>query len=82
MKNQNTFYLIIAVAIVLTAIASSLATSALVQNDMSDMMSHCQMMGHDMNSMMDHDMSGMMTSDSTMAIPEGMSQTEHESHHQ
>lgn len=97
MKTNKTMYAVIALAIVLSAIGSSLATRVTAARDMQDMnvmMSSMQDMMVSMESMMercekmmDGDMGVMMTgmmsstNSATVEKPEGMSQEEHESHH-
>ncbi|MBI4146986.1 hypothetical protein HY489_06655 [Candidatus Woesearchaeota archaeon] len=91
MKNTTTYALVI-VALAIVAIGAAVATNQKEQSmnemmtsmqgmmgSMQSMMEQCQkMMGGDMGKMM----TGMISSNATMAKPEGMSQEEHESHHQ
>lgn len=95
MKTNKTMYAVLALAIVLSALGSSLVTRAASTRDMQDMdtmMSSMQGMMGSMQSMMGQCekmmeggmgkmMTGMMGANATMAKPEGMSQEEHESHH-
>ena|SRR3990172_915050 len=96
-KTNKTTYALIGLAIVLSALVSSLATRGAAARNMQDMdatMSSMQDMMGSMKSMMEQceemmngDMGKMMTgmmsaTNAPMAKPEGMSQEEHESHHQ
>ncbi|RJQ18956.1 hypothetical protein C4580_06100 [Candidatus Woesearchaeota archaeon] len=88
-------YAVLTLAIVLSALGSSLMTRAASTRDMQDMdvmMSSMQGVMGSMQSMieqceermgagMGEMMTGMMDTNTAMAKPEGMSQEEHESHH-